>query len=188
MDPILNILLGFLLGLFSKFVYDWNLDRKEAHTIKQSLLLEILYMHEPAQRLQLDKYSEKYEGDAFTHEVLSASFWRPAYSTKIYENHMSKIDRLLGSDICLQLHYYYWMIEKLNAANADEATSFTSEFAKNYLNNVAHAYSIGTGAVEALLGNDEAKNAMHANLQALIDTFHDEPTRQTVAKILKKYK
>ena len=188
MQQLFSALLGFFFGIFARFIYDWNLDRKEANTIRQSLLLEILYMHEPTQRLQLDKYSQHYEKGRFEREDLFDSFWRPKYSTKIYESHTAKIDRLLGSDLCLQLHYYYWLIEKINERNCEDDSVVTDAFAMNLLTAVAHAYAMGIGSTEALMGKREARQAMRANLQSLIHEFEDEQHRQYIAQLLKKYK
>jgi hypothetical protein len=148
MKELLYAILGFLFGIFARFVYDWNLDRKEARTIRQSLLLEILYMHEATQRLLLDRNLEKYRKRQFRDNDLGGSFWRPSYSTKIYDSHAAKIDRLLGSDLCLQLHYYYSLIKNLNEKSAEDDADVNEEFALNYLHASAHAYAIGNGSVE----------------------------------------
>jgi hypothetical protein len=188
MDQLLYAVLGFLFGLFARFVYDWNLDRKEARTIRRSLLLEILYMHEATQRLLLDKYFDKYRTGQFRADDLGGSFWRPSYSTNIYESHIAKIDRLLGSDLCLQLHYYYSLVKNLNEMASEDEAQVNQDFAINYLSSTAHAYAIGNGSVECILGNPEAKQVMQDNLKFLINTFDDDQRREYVAGIVREYK
>jgi hypothetical protein len=188
MKELLYAILGFLFGIFARFVYDWNLDRKEARTIRQSLLLEILYMHEATQRLLLDKNLEKYRRGQFRDNDLGGSFWRPSYSTKIYDSHLAKIDRLLGPDLCLQLHYYYSLVKNLNEKSAEDDAEVNEDFAMNYLSASAHAYAIGNGSVKCLLDNSEAKKAMQGNLKSLVDTFNNKQNREYVSEILKGYR
>lgn len=188
MNQLLYAILGFLLGLFARFVYDWNLDRKEARTIRQSLLLEILYMHEAPQRLLLDRYIEEYRTGQFRDNDLGGSFWRPSYSTTTYQSHLNKIDRLLGSDLCLQLHYYYSLVKDLNERSAADDAEVNEDFAKNYLRASAHAYAIGNGSVECILGDSKAKKAMQDNLISLVNTFDDMQNRECVSEILRGYR
>jgi hypothetical protein len=118
---------------------------------------------------------------------LGASFWRPAFSTRIYESHIAKIDRLLGSDVCLQLHYYYSLVKGLNERNGQADAEVNEDFAKNYLGAVAHTYAMGNGAVEAILGNPEALKAMQDNLKSLLQIFDDIKGREYVAGLLRIY-
>ena len=180
MEDLTSAFLGFLLGLFAKLIYDWNLDRKEARTISSSLLLEILYMHQPTQRLLLDKYQDSYKEGRF--KDLGASFWRPTFPTSVYDGHIGKIDRLLGSEPCLQLHYYYLLVKKLNARSAEEDKQVDEEFARGYLSAAVHAYLMGTGAVEAILGSREAIKEMRDNFVSLVESFNDSGSRERMQK------
>lgn len=187
MTELLSATLGFLLGLFSKFVYDWSLDRRERRTIRLSLLLELLYMHEPTLRLLLDRHLDYFKKGKFPPSELGEGFWHPTFPTRTYGSHIAKIDRLFGSDVSLQLHYYYSLMKNLNEMSSQPSDFIDQKYAMKYLSTVAHAYAMGNGAVEALLGNSEAMKALEDNLKSLLKSFDDLQERKYIADILTVY-
>jgi len=144
-------------------------------------------MHEPTQRRLLDKYHDKFRTRQFQSGDLGGEFWRPFYSTKIYDGCVAKIDRLLGSDLCLQLHYYYSLVQRLNTKSAEDDSQVNYNYAMSYLSLSADAYTFGNGSVRCLLGNSEAKKSIQDNLMSLVDTFHNKDIWESVSGILSAY-
>ena len=137
--------------------------------------------------VHLDKYKHEYERDSIGLEHLHNEFWQPKYSTGFYETHRGNIDRLLGSALCLQIHYYYSLIRKLNELTKIEDSAVTADFVKGYLEQESHIFCMGIGAVDALLGKQETKDALQSNLKSLIQNFNDPRYRRATSTLLKSY-
>jgi hypothetical protein len=132
-------------------------------------------------------YQEAFEKNRIRGLDLGGGFSRPYFSTKIYENHITKIDRLFGSELSLQLHYYYLLIESLNECRSQPKDLIDEDYIKDYLNNAAHTFAMMTGAVDVLLDDKKAKKTLRRSVQGILNDCFDLSVRKVDAEILSSY-
>jgi hypothetical protein len=188
MDKLLiGGLLGFLVGISTRLVYDWFQDKKEKKVLREGLLLEVIYMHNTNLRYHLDQYSVEYNKNSFDEEGLDEGFSMLKYSTIIYDTHIDKLDRLLLPELCLQIHYYYMLINQLNDWADSKDNEFTNKFIKRYLQHESTTFGTLFGVVDVLLQKPCAKDSLQVNFKSLTDKFDDENFLDSSAKLLEVY-
>jgi hypothetical protein len=185
-QPIGLAMVAFVLGILSRYIADRMVDNKETTALREGLLLEILFMHQESRLYLLDRYCMEYKKNDFgTGDMFD--LWRPKYSTKFYDTHVAKVDRPFGSDTCLQIHYYYWLVALLNQDSSDDNMKVSKDTARTYLKRSAEAYRMGQGATGALLGISEAKESLLANMDRLVSTFKNKSSQDRIAGIVGNY-